>query len=131
MPASEMVPSLYCPYINVLQSADKAIISKEVGTGNQLRSPFYVGTGKLEKGCVEDIDILEYHWQPTRSWWQRVRTGSGIEEFSPSRFEIPVEHKTIRVMLTSDDIRFVGEHYQQPMSVTLTGPGPWVIVFRN
>lgn len=39
--------------------------------------------------------------------------GAGIGEFSPSRFEIPVEHRTIRVMLTPDDIRYGGGRYLQ------------------
>ena len=111
MPASEIAPSLYCSYISVLQSADGGIISKELGTGNRLRSPFYVGTGKLKKGCVDDITIEEYHWQLVKRSWFSLNPSVG---FNPANFSVPAGNARdgIRITLTPEnDVILGGARY--------------------
>ena len=63
MLASEIVPSLYCSYISVLQSADRAIISKELGTGNRLQSLFFDRSAcqrkPTQRGLAWEIELAD------------------------------------------------------------------------
>ncbi len=71
----------------------------------------YVGTGRLQKGCVDDIEIAEYHWQPVKRVWFSPNPSVS---FDPASFSIPAGNAKdgVRITLTPEnDVILGGARY--------------------
>ncbi len=80
--------------------------------------------------CVDDIVIDGTEW----CWEYTPPQGKNREYSKCSDDPLPAREgaKLVGVRMTpADKVPWAGEHYQQPMSVTLTGSGPWVITFTS
>lgn len=84
----------------------------------------------VSDGCVEDIvieDNYEWCWEFTPLFGNMDLTRC-VDKPLLAREGA----KLVGVRITPQDkVSWAGEYYEQPMSVTLSGPGPWVIVFKE
>ena len=71
---------------------------------------FYNVSADPVKGCVSDITITEYHWQPSQRVWFSPNPSV---DFDPESFTIPAANTKIRITLKPANQKYGGERYLQ------------------